>query len=170
MASQCPRNDGGGVEKPSLALGRHCRFGLRISTPAWPQPAARLGPSFLCAVALARHRTCLRLDPVANDAGTLLGIGWPVLGEAVVRHRVGFDTECGHDYPGCTVAIVYVSSETSKSFCGCIRTHGIENKAPAITDNIGDDLSKLIFYEPKARVTYRSRMLSCWYRNIGDSR
>ena len=49
MASQCPRNDRRGVEMPSPALATHCMPG----TPTWPQPAARLGLYFSCAVTLS---------------------------------------------------------------------------------------------------------------------
>jgi len=54
MASQCPRNDRRGVEMLSPALATYCMLGLRIvGTPTWPQPAARLGPYFSCAVTLS---------------------------------------------------------------------------------------------------------------------
>jgi len=49
MASQCPRNDRRGVEMLSPALATHCMPG----TATWPQPAARLGPYFSCAVTLS---------------------------------------------------------------------------------------------------------------------
>jgi SOS response associated peptidase (SRAP) len=45
------------------------------------------------------------LEPVADDAGTLLAFRWPVSGEAVVRHLVGFDAECIPNDLGGAVAV-----------------------------------------------------------------
>jgi hypothetical protein len=47
-----------------------------------------------------------RLKPFADDGSAPFAIRWPFLGEAVVRHVVGFDAERVLDDLGCKLAVV----------------------------------------------------------------